>query len=147
MRSPARSRTSELRATSRVNKVLSSPHCFQILHKRANQTVARESCKDVGGRLLQVKGDEKQEAIEKVVKETLRNWEGRWFWIGLTRSYVDVGEFLWEGSQSQPTFTNWAPNHPRRNDDCAGIQSKQDTNFLWYGKRCERSINNIICEK
>ena len=45
--------------------VLSSPQCFQILHKRANQTVARESCKDVGGRLLEVKGDEKQEAIEK----------------------------------------------------------------------------------
>ena len=127
--------------------VLSSPHCFQILHKRANQTEARDVCKDVGGRLLEVKGQEKQEAIEKVVKETLKNWEGRWFWIGLTRSDVGAGEFLWEHSQSQLTFTNWAPNQPRRNDDCTGIQSKQETHFFWYGKRCGRSFNNIICEK
>ena len=127
--------------------VLSSPHCFQILHKRANQTEARDVCKDVGGRLLEVKGQEKQEAIERVVRETLRNWEGRWFWIGLTRSDVDAGEFFWEDSQSQLTFTNWAPNQPRRNDDCTGIQSKQETHFFWYGKRCGRSFNNIICEK
>ena len=121
--------------------------------------------------MVEVQDQDKQEAIEKMVKETLGDkWEDKWFWIGLTRANADAdadadttavvnadadadggadGEFLWQESQKQLTFTNWAPNEPGRKAGCAGIGSKrvEDTHFFWFDKRCERDFWNSLCEK
>ena len=111
--------------------------------------MAREACKSEGGRLVEVEEEEKQEAIEKMVREIFGdNWEDKWFWIGLRRDDPD-GEFLWEESQKQLNFTNWGPNEPGRKKLCAGIASTkvEDNEFAWVGKRCDRFFSNSLCEK
>ena len=99
--------------------------------------------------MVEVDEEGKQEAIEQMAKETFGdNWENKWFWIGLTRADADA-EFLWEESQRQLNFTNWAPNEPGRRRGCAGIASTkyEDNHFSWVGKRCERYFWNSLCEK
>ena len=118
------------------------------MQTRSNQAEAKEACKKEGGRLVEVENQDKQEAIEKMVRETVHNWENKFFWIGLTRPGPD-GEFVWEESQRKLDFKNWAPNEPGRRRGCAGIASTkyEDNHFSWVGKRCERYFWNSLCEK
>ena len=125
--------------------VLSSPHCFQFMQTRSNQAEAKEACKKEGGRLVEVENQDKQEAIEKMVRETVHNWENKFFWIGLTRAGPD-GEFLWEESQRKLDFKNWAPNEPGRNKECTNMKIDA-AQFSWVGRKCENFARNSLCEK
>ena len=96
--------------------------------------------------MVEVEEEGKQEAIEQMAKETFGdNWEDKWFWIGLTRAGAD-GEFLWEESQRQLDFTNWAPNEPGRNKECTNMKIDA-AQCSWVGRKCENFTRHYLCEK
>ena len=68
------------------------------------------------------------------------------YWIGLSDS-IQEGHYLWQSTQDNVDFTDWAPGEPNDNhhtEDCAELF--QPFSFHWNDAPCSVK-SNFICEK
>ncbi|XP_062587350.1 perlucin-like protein [Saccostrea cucullata] len=72
------------------------------------------------------------------------------YWIGLTDALVE-GKFLWQTTQDDVDFVDWAPNEPNDfhhvhmvTEDCASLYFPY--HYQWNDSPCSTK-NDFICEK
>ena len=94
--------------------------CFYVSTTKASNPKAVEGCQEMNAVLATVSSLEEDEFIS-----TLEGGVNH-IWIGLNRLNREIeGPWVWQDG-SPDTFTNWAPNRPEGNGDCAGKAADYD---------------------
>lgn len=75
--------------------------------------LAERYCKELGGNLVKIESEEKNNVIAQKVKELNKT-----FYIGASDEKVE-GKFIWRDG-SAVTYTNWSQNEPNNTADCGG---------------------------
>lgn len=75
--------------------------------------LAERYCKELGGNLVKIESEEKNNVIAQKVKELNKT-----FYIGASDEKVE-GKFVWRDG-SAVTYTNWSQNEPNNAADCGG---------------------------
>lgn len=75
--------------------------------------LAERYCKELGGNLVKIESEEKNNVIAQKVKELNKT-----FYIGASDEKVE-GKFVWRDG-SAVTYTNWSQNEPNNTADCGG---------------------------
>ena len=74
---------------------------------------AERYCKELGGNLVKIESEEKNNVIAQKVKELNKT-----FYIGASDEKAE-GKFVWRDG-SAVTYTNWSQNEPNNTADCGG---------------------------
>lgn len=75
--------------------------------------LAERYCKELGGNLVKIESEEKNNVIAQKVKELNKT-----FYIGASDEKAE-GKFVWRDG-SAVTYTNWSQNEPNNSADCGG---------------------------
>lgn len=75
--------------------------------------LAERYCKELGGNLVKIESEEKNNVIAQKVKELNKT-----FYIGASDEKAE-GKFVWRDG-SAVTYTNWSQNEPNNTADCGG---------------------------
>lgn len=75
--------------------------------------LAERYCKELGGNLVKIESEEKNNVIAQKVKELNKT-----FYIGASDE-KEEGKFVWRDG-SAVTYTNWSQNEPNNTADCGG---------------------------
>lgn len=75
--------------------------------------LAERYCKELGGNLVKIESEEKNNVIAQKVKELNKP-----FYIGASDEKAE-GKFVWRDG-SAVTYTNWSQNEPNNTADCGG---------------------------
>lgn len=75
--------------------------------------LAERYCKELGGNLVKIESEEKNNVIAQKVKELNKT-----FYIGASDE-KEEGKFVWRDG-SAVTYTNWSQNEPNNSADCGG---------------------------
>lgn len=75
--------------------------------------LAERYCKELGGNLVKIESEEKNNVIAQKVKELNKT-----FYIGASAEKAE-GKFVWRDG-SAVTYTNWSQNEPNNTADCGG---------------------------
>ena len=75
--------------------------------------LAERYCKELGGNLVKIESEEKNNVIAQKVKELNKT-----FYIGASDEKAE-GKFVWRDGSSV-TYTNWSQNEPNNTADCGG---------------------------
>lgn len=75
--------------------------------------LAERYCKELGGNLVKIESEEKNNVIAQKVKELNKT-----FYIGASDE-KEEGKFVWRDG-SAVTYTNWSQNEPNNSVDCGG---------------------------
>ena len=75
--------------------------------------LAERYCKELGGNLVKIESEEKNNVIAQKVKELNKT-----FYIGASDEKAE-GKFVWRDG-SAVTYTNWSQNEPNNAADCGG---------------------------
>lgn len=75
--------------------------------------LAERYCKELGGNLVKIESEEKNNVIAQKVKELNKT-----FYIGASDEKAE-GKFVWRDG-SVVTYTNWSQNEPNNTADCGG---------------------------
>ncbi|XP_045201072.2 C-type lectin domain family 3 member A-like [Mercenaria mercenaria] len=109
-----------------------------------NWSEAVDVCKTLGAYLAQVDDSSENEFLTNLAKTT---YEGSGYGVWLGGSDLSKeGIWIWEHSETQIAFDNWATEEPNGNriENC--LHMYRHVNWKWNDLRCKRELG-YICEK
>ncbi|KAL8579598.1 hypothetical protein ACOMHN_025551 [Nucella lapillus] len=101
--------------------------CYTFSYDQLTYKRTQEFCKERGAKMVEIESAEENDFVQKTLTElAIQN-----IWMGLT-DLVEEGKFVWESTQREPGYTNWAPGEP--NDSNSGRDGEDCTQFRPNGE-------------
>ena len=105
--------------------------------ERHNWPDAKQSCVDMGARLMEVRTQEEFQTARKFYNEI-----GSYFWIGATNRETE-GNWVWDSNQEEVNLNEFGVNGtPTENQDNNCLAMRSNGMFDW---RCG-AIRKFVCE-
>ncbi|XP_041368746.1 uncharacterized protein LOC121383052 [Gigantopelta aegis] len=89
--------------------------CYNVSTAKVNYAGAEAACAAAGGALITLDTMKKNALMIDAIRTSNRDDS---FWIGL--KFV-TGNWVWQGTGNQMTFSDWANTEPDNNQDCASL--------------------------
>ncbi|XP_048727620.2 perlucin-like isoform X2 [Ostrea edulis] len=105
-------------------------------------TEAMLYCRALNAKLVEIETEMENEFLRIYLMD---HGYTKYFWIGLTDALVE-GRWVWETTQTTPTYTNWGPGEPNDSEHHEDCVHMYPSSFHWNDAPCNNKYS-FICEK